>query len=634
MKRARLTTFLGLIAMVLGNYFLRKVLEESDQRIYAFLPYFYPAQEKLLFSGAYPWWKLLLPMQEITGSWTATTLVITHLIEMRITPPATWYLFNVLLVIASFGFSWTIFRSRVFSFTFALCMGFGTQLYHTYAVPGGIGLCLLFIYFEALLVCAVKVITGAPRPMMWKALFVVTAVVTALAYEGWLDFLVFAWLAGILLVYVSSIWNRRDWRPGVAFCLVVLTLLGGTYVVIKTQYGYGQSRGMESDVVFNYPTLVPAVEDVISNLVLNLYMTVTNFLPPQLMTSMAFYRLGGDNLVQLQHEYHAPFLYLVPMQSLFFWRYYAGALVVLFCYATFHLFRRLRHHPSAEIVTMAILWVMMATGGPTHAFIKARPMNSMPVLAYHVPVGVMGLSLLISYLLYLAWQRMRYEKALALVACTWAVILYGTLARPAVLGHEAAQVGLGEALYPDPMRNLNRLLGFGPGTTAQGAAIYRLTRYIAPTPEPTHVGQGLDKLPGTIPPLTEWQSGPGVTVTSEKDGIKIVGDASSSTDLLRSPPIPVPQRHRAIVRVDATISAGTLCMGVLDQEERNRIVVPENTRAEYAFDTGDNRHVRIVLANCSADTASNPRATYLIPSISYAILSNAGEATGWVAEQP
>ena len=50
-------------------------------------------------------------------------------------------------------------------------------------------------------------------------------------------------------------------------------------------------------------------------------MAATNFLPPSLVSSTAFYQLGGETLVELQHGYHAPFSYLVPMHYLFTWRY-------------------------------------------------------------------------------------------------------------------------------------------------------------------------------------------------------------------------------------------------------------------------------------------------------------------------
>ena len=72
----------GLVVLVLLDIFLRRSLEHADQHLYAFLPYFYPEAEKLLFHGQVPIWRLFLPLPELTGAWSAS-LVITHLVEMR-----------------------------------------------------------------------------------------------------------------------------------------------------------------------------------------------------------------------------------------------------------------------------------------------------------------------------------------------------------------------------------------------------------------------------------------------------------------------------------------------------------------------------------------------------------------------
>src|SRR5215470_13035879 len=90
----------GLIALVALDLFLRARLEQASQHLYSFLEYFYPAAEDTLFHGHYPLWKLFLPVPELSGAWSST-IVITHLVEMRLGVANTWYLFNALLVIVS-----------------------------------------------------------------------------------------------------------------------------------------------------------------------------------------------------------------------------------------------------------------------------------------------------------------------------------------------------------------------------------------------------------------------------------------------------------------------------------------------------------------------------------------------------
>src|SRR3954467_15729745 len=110
----------------------------------------------------------------------------------------------------------------------------------------------------------------------------------------------------------------------------IISCAGLVYIITKILVGYGQAPGMESDVVLNYPFLAPAIEDFLSNAFTNFYMALTNFLPPSLVSSTAFYQLGAEKLVELQHGYHAPFSYLVPMHYLFAWRYFAGMAVAVY----------------------------------------------------------------------------------------------------------------------------------------------------------------------------------------------------------------------------------------------------------------------------------------------------------------
>src|SRR5262249_18329819 len=150
---------------------------------------------------------------------------------------------------------------------FAICFAFGTPLYHTYAVQGSVGYCLLFVYYQVVLVCVFKLLTTDRRHPLWWAVFGVALVTTALAYEAWLDFLVFAWLAAAYLAVMFVHTQRRHELRRLIAVVAVMTVVGGVYVYVKTHFGYGSVLGSESDVVFNYLRLAPAVEDVISNVI-------------------------------------------------------------------------------------------------------------------------------------------------------------------------------------------------------------------------------------------------------------------------------------------------------------------------------------------------------------------------------
>ncbi len=257
----------------------------------------------------------------------------------------------------------------------------------------------------------------------------------------------FLWLATALTAVVAYRFDKRKWWPGLAFASGWLAVVCVAYLYMKINFGYGQSAGTESDVVFNYPTLAPKIEDVVSNVLTQFYMVVTNFLPPLFQSSTTFYELGGDRIVGLQHGYHSQFSYLVVMHYQFLWRYYAGASFMAFGYAAFRTVSRSVTVWSPENFAATTFLLMAATGGPTHAFVKARPMNSMPVLGYHVIVGVLGAALLLSLFAKFAMARPwpRGVRA-SVVAAMWVTIFWGALTRPAVLSHEAAQVGLGDGI--------------------------------------------------------------------------------------------------------------------------------------------------------------------------------------------
>jgi hypothetical protein len=621
----------GLAALVAANYFLRHTLERGDTYINSFLPYAYPAAEKLLFGPSYPWRKLFLPIPELGGAWTTTSLIVTHFIEMRLTPPVTWYVFNAALIVMSFVTSWAVFRSLAFSFTFAICMGFGTQLYHTYAVTGSMSLCLLIIYYQLVLLSALRVVQGAGPTLLWRTTFALTVLVTALAYEGWLDFAVFMWLAAALTLVVGYRFEKREWWPGLLFASGWLAAVCVAYLYIKINFGYGQSAGTESDVVFNYPVLAPKIEDVLSNVLTEFYMVVTNFLPPPFLSSTTFYELGGDRIVDLQHGYHSQFSYLVVMQYLFLWRYYAGASFVVFGYVAIRTVRRSLKAWSPDNFAAAIFLLMAATGGPTHAFVKARPMNSMPVLGYHVIVGVIGAALVLSLFARSAMTRpWRRGVGATVVVAMWATILWGALARPALLSHEAAQVGFGDGIYPNPWVTLTAL--FRHSSPQGGGAVgYRLTKYAPPLQPPAKstalVGPAafegtLERLPNSVSDLQKWTTGIGVTVTPIDRGYHVVGNATEGAYQLSSPFISVPANHRLLVRVRGTTEKGRACLGVVNKSQR-WMLPPTTDRGDLSVDTGNSGAVMFVFINCGHASGAEGAVVFEVESVSYGILLNA-----------
>jgi len=625
----------GLAVLVYANYFLRSTLETAGEYMYNFYRYFYKDAAAEVFGPDYPKWRLLLPIPSMTGSWSPTTLVMMHFVTDWLSPARAWFLTNAIAIVVSFFLSWSVFHSRVFSFTLAICMGFGTQLYYVYPNSGLIAFPLYFCYLQALLLTSFRVVTAESRRVAWWVAFGVALVFVALAYEAWLDFLVFAWLA-------TAVVGLLLWRRGQSLHLrrlvavaAVMTAVGLLYIYLKVTLGYGQQRGMESDVVFNYPTLAPAVEDVISNGFLNLYMALTNFLPPMFVSSNAFYQSGGDQLVELQNGYHAPFNYLVPMQAMFQWRYYAGVAVTLFAFGLFRSVRAAWKRPGFAELALLVFMLMIAVGGPTHTFIKARPMNSMATQTYHVFVAVLGVSLVLSFVLMRAWQRWpRAMQGGLLVAGAWTVIFYSALTRPGMVSHQAANVGLGVQVYPNPMAKLKMLLGYTyplPGGL-QSYQLERLKLRAAGAPgepaeavRPLTPGPALSPLPNAAPPMSDWVLGAAARLEAVDNGWKVHGDNTAMGYQAISPAIAVKPHQRLLVRARGVNEAGRVCLGVLNAAQTGWVASPDVGQPEVAVETGTNTEVRLVFANCmTATVPENSR--FVVYGVSYGFLDGPGGA--------
>lgn len=632
-QRWRWLGWLGLPLLVYADVFLRRSLEHADKHLYSFLQYFYPIGEKLIFSPATPWWKLLLPIKEFTGLW-AGALVVTHLTELQIGVANTWYLFNAVLVVVSFVTAWLAFESFAFAYTFAICIGFGTHFYHAYTVTGGMASPVIAVALECLLLCSYRFIVAERRAAWWGAGVAISTIAAMLTYEGWLDLVAYVWVAAPILAVLCWRHHRTIQLRRIAGVTAWITAVALAYVFIKLQIGYGQGGGSESDVVFNYRMWAPAIEDIGSNVVTHLYMAATNFLPPVFLSSTALFEMGGDKLVEMQHGYAMEYSYLVPMHYMFLWRYAAGAVALLVGYFLIRAIARAWRQPTADRIALIACLLMMVMAGSTHALVKIRPMKTMPVLGYHVFVGVVGVSLLLSYWLMMAWRDWRSTSARVVVtAGVWVVIFYSALARPIMLNHMAIEVGL-PGLYPNPMNELRLMLG-RPADPTGDLAGYRLYRNLpkpdaapapapAPPPPPPSVdptgrrplGEGLVALPESVIDLSVWDKLQDVKVTAEPGGYVVDGNSAGGYQLM-SPLMALPKSERLLIRALGTTERGRICLGVLDGSQQNWLHAPGGPESEFIFETGMNTAGRVVFAACPGDTVA-PR--FHVRSITYAIL--------------
>lgn len=615
---------LGLVALLAANYYLRASLEESPRYLYSFLERFYADKVPVLFEQT-PGWRLFLPLRELTGAWVTSTLILTYKLERVLTPAGVWYLYNALAIVAAFGMSWVWFRSAVFSFTFAIAIGFGTQFYHAYAVTGGIASYIVTVYHLALIFTAGQVIKGAAPRVLWWITLAVSLALNVLGYEGWLDVVAVAVLSAPFVHFGLRRLGLLAEARRVLGVVAVMVAVAIAYIVVKLTLGFGQVQGSESDVIFNHDSPWLMLDDLISNLFTHAYLSVSNFLPPLFVGATAGFQLGAEHAIDAQHGYHQPFLYLVAMNQVFFWRYYAGAAFVVLGYALYRQAMRLRSKPALSTLVPLVCLIMILVPGATHTLIKFRPMNAMPVMTYHVTVGVIGAAAMIAWLLAAAWQsRLNRAAAVALVAATWMILFYGALARPAYLSYMAAQSGLGNGLYPNPMKALVERLG-GVYDAPQGLLAYALM--------PARVDDEIAKararlldLPNPLPPVEQWPptSDEIVVTPSRQGGLDVSGDRTQFGYQLVSPPIPVRAESTYLMRVKFEVDDGRVCAGILSGDQQRWIVPPDGATVEFLFRSGAMDSVRVVLANCYVLDTGNPKSRFRAIGGSYATLDEVG----------
>ncbi len=431
-----------------GNYFLWHKLANAGRYLQPFLPNVYPDETITVFS-TYKWWQLLLPIKEFKNNWPFG-LVLTYLFENVIGTAGVWYVYQTILSLTAFFLSYKVFRSQIFSYILVICLGFGTHHYHAFQYSGITGFYLLQTLILLLLYLSYEYIRAEGKQIKYLIAIVPVLILTAIYYEGWLDFLAAAWLIAIFLYFYLRKKELTRYLRSLFTIFALFNLVLVAYLTINLTYTKFAHTSGESALVLFYGKefFWRAVEDVISNYFTNLYVTLTNFLPPGMLTSNALYQYA-DFL-----EARPPLTYY---NYVFYWRYFAGALAVLFFMFLINKLKlAFKEAPFSSAFPAVIFGIMVAVNGATHTIIQFLPMRSMPVFGYYVQQGVLGFSLLIAYLISLFSKNRKDKKIVALVLfLVIATILWSSIRRPNYLWHMIEVVAIDhQGPYPNPLNTL------------------------------------------------------------------------------------------------------------------------------------------------------------------------------------
>jgi hypothetical protein len=400
-------------------------------------------------------WKLLLPFDFGEGRyrWTPTGYVPIGLLNLVMPAPYIFVLVLALLVVVSYVLSYLALRSRVFSGTLALCMGFGTQFNYYYVHNGG----LLWPVFTVYLLLNLYFLHAlATRPAQWrwpKIGFAVSLVAFALCWEMWLDYLVFltAFSGFCWLVCRRDAELRERYLGRIRFVAATSVLVAIGYLAVRLPYsGEHFTTGHESDSIFTYSTPILSIDDLISNLFTYPYIALTNFCPSWFNGSNSLYHVGEERILAGQNGYHPEKAHLVGMHHLYFWHFYAGVVflaLVLYCVRSV---RSAWKTPGYSTLMLVALLTLICTGFATHCIFKFRPYLSVPLLAYKCLISVIGVALLLSYgMMRLAERFAASRWRLVALACIWMALIAASIERFSYHSQQSQQVGL--SMFPDPV---------------------------------------------------------------------------------------------------------------------------------------------------------------------------------------
>jgi len=434
--------------LLAANYFLWHKLVNAGRYLQHFLPNVYPDETIKVFS-TYKWWQLMLPIKEFKNNWPFG-LILVYFFENIIGTAGVWYVYQGFLMLTAFFLSWKVFHSQIFSYVVAICLGFGTHLYHAFQYSGITGFLLMQALMLLLLYFSYEFIRSQGKQRWYMMGIIPVLLLTAIYYEGWLDFLASIWLITLFLYIYFRKKKLTQYIRSLFTVFAIFNIVFVIYITITLTYTSFAHDSGESALVLFYGKdfLWRAVDDVISNYFTNLYVTLTNFLPPGFITSNALYQYTDFLENQKGLTYY---------NYVFFWRYLAGAVFILFYSFFIRVIKKtFRSSAFSDTFSLVIFSIMVAINGATHSIIQFLPMRSMPVFGYYVQQGVLGYSLLIAYLLYLFGKNAQNKKYLAVVlTLVIGMILWSSIRRPNYLWHMIEVVGIDhQGPYPNPLNTL------------------------------------------------------------------------------------------------------------------------------------------------------------------------------------
>ncbi len=452
----RLRVVLPLLAVVGLSLLVRIYADQAGYHVVRYLDTFYA--KELAGMADLPWYRYLLPINELSGRWGPTGFLLVHWIELFISEPGAFYLLTVAMVATGYMLAWLTFQSVQLATLFGIGLATTTFNYHVYSVSGSVIMLPMVTLLMVSTYCQFRWIGQGGA--VWAPAMVVACVLFAFSYEGWLDIVPLAWIVYPVLTWQYVRGGERGAAIRSTAALALLTILAVAYVIIKQSFGLGglHPKGGEADLITTYGDYhLLMAEDLVSSYFTFFYTTLSTYFPPEILSfSLSLWYYGPEKIVALQEGYHPQATHLTLYNHLFLWRYFAGFALAVFLWAYVKVVGAFARRRESHYLILFVLMTTVMVGSPSHLVIKWRPMHAAPLLGYQVYLSVIGWTLLLCYLVDHGARTVGGWRAYALSTLLVCDFAYCAYARPAVLSCMSSEVFLG--VYPDPRLTL----GGGP----------------------------------------------------------------------------------------------------------------------------------------------------------------------------
>jgi len=339
-----------------------------------------------------PFWKLFLPLQQIKGTWSTTGFLLNYFLESRLGPVPAHYVLVISSSVAFYALIRYALGSRMVALVGASFLLFSRYNLHIYIAPGSNNTYNLTLFASLSGIVGLRIWRHGVSPLR-AVLFVLTLIAMAMCYEAWVNVAIAAlwiWLAVAVFLWRSG---QPGLQPRLAFMGLATFAIMIAYVAIRAQYSHLTFRdGTEAQLLhvhLNRREFSVILDDLLNNVMLNFFMTVTQIFPPGFGHSTHVLNSSGTlDVVAITSGYLKSISndidWMMKAHYWTIWRFWAGGLVVAALFLACKWAKKAWFEFDSGALVKLCLIVPVLLGSPSHSMLKVVHWTTWPHTPYKV----------------------------------------------------------------------------------------------------------------------------------------------------------------------------------------------------------------------------------------------------------